>query len=146
MDNNFFKTLLCDFFADNSDISGYVYSVTFDPVNGLKTYHNTLPKQSEREIELKKQIYDKRKQINTFIADLNFESAIPLRDELKTLQTELEQEREFRKTEEQKNQDTKQTLRILQKNLDLAIDKEDYEGAAKLRDEIKILGEKFQEK
>lgn len=145
--SNFFNEWLNEFLRDFSTSSDnhsstYWKIVAYDPTTGKQIVRTSEDQEkSEKQIDLEKQISEKKSSIKKLVDGLNFEDAIPLRDKLKELQDELNVELEKRQDEKEKNKNSKILLKDLSDQLDKAVGSEDYERAGMIRDEIKKLKE-----
>lgn len=143
--SNFLKDFFADLFADfssnsNNTSSTYWKIVAYDTTTGEKIIRTSEDqKKSPKQIELEKEILEKKLAIKKLVDGLNFEDAIPIRDKLKELQDELNSEIGKIVDEREKNKTSKQMLKDLSLQLDAAVASEDYEKASEIRDEIKKL-------
>lgn len=126
----------------------YYYEVTsYTPEEGVKRAVKTnIPSlkqyKSEQTSKLEKTIAEKKRELQGFIREENFEKAIELREELKTLAIQLDSAVQSDKEEAEKRKSSQEILNDLQKKLNETIKAENYEDAAKIRDQIKELKEK----
>lgn len=94
---------------------------------------------SEATNDLKKTIEAKRTEMKQLAESEKFEEAITLKSEIATLTVELEKAIAADQEHWEKNKSARERLSDLTKQLDKAVKEEDYETAAKLRDQIKSL-------
>ncbi len=127
----------------------YYKMTTYSPEEGLKEQvktniegFNSSGYESEQTAKIKATIAEKKRELQTVIANENFERAIELREELKNFAVQLESAVQSDKEEIEKRKTTKEIFSDLQSKLAKTIKDENYEESAKIRDEIKALKDK----
>lgn len=96
-------------------------------------------KKSEGTLSLEKQISEKKIEMKKLAEQEKFEEAIVLQKEIAGLKAELEIAIETDKENNEKNKTAQEMLTDLSVKLKEAVDNENYEEAAKLRDQIKAI-------
>jgi len=96
-------------------------------------------KKSEGTLSLEKQISEKKIEMKKLAEQEKFEEAIVLQKEIAGLKAELEIAIETDKENHEKNKTAQEMLTDLSVKLKEAVDNENYEEAAKLRDQIKAI-------
>lgn len=140
---------LFELFSDTKNVSYYYETTIYTPTEGFKRYVKTnVPSlkeyKSEQTLGLEKAINEKRAELAKLISAENFEDAIVLRDELKNLAVQLESAVQSDREEAEKRKSSQEILNDLQKKLSATVQSENYEEAARIRDEIKQLKEKIE--
>jgi|688.fasta_scaffold1098022_1 hypothetical protein len=125
-------------FEIKTDLPFYYYVISS---NTAANY--TIPKssvvQSELTLELIKTIDEKRSKMKILAAEEKFEEAIVLKNELVTMQEELENSLKADAILNEANKSAKEMLIDLMDKLNVATKEEDYEFAVQLREKIKSI-------
>jgi protein-arginine kinase activator protein McsA len=137
-------------FNTKSDLPWHYYVVTTTTINGettknVKTNIPSLKTESEKKYLsektqlLEKEIKEKRAEMKKMAQAEKFEEAIELKTQIADLENKLSESKESDRMEFEKNKTARERLGDLQSKLALAVQKEDYELAAQIRDQIKSL-------
>lgn len=94
---------------------------------------------SEKTKQLKDSIKDKRLEMKKMAQVEKFEEAISLKKEISVLESELSESMKLDEIEHEKNKSASELLKELDIKLKSAVKNEEYEEAAKIRDQIKSL-------
>lgn len=137
-------------FNHKSDLPWYYYVVTTTTVNGqtnrdVKTNIPNMKTESEKNYlsektqALQKQIDEKRVEMKKMAQHEKFEEAIELKAQITDLESQLVESKEADRVEYENNKTARERLRDLNSKLALAVQEENYELAAQIRDQIKSL-------
>lgn len=117
----------------------YYYIVT--NVDGERKVRTNAPQikdtRSQTTKELEALVKEKRMEMQALAQDEKFEEAIDARRQLNDLELHLKNSKQIDEENYEKNKSAKELLGDLRKKLDEAVKVEDYETAAKIRDQIK---------
>lgn len=114
----------------------FVYMNTYSSNSDLTDEGFT---KSEGTLSLEKQISEKKFEMKKLAEQEKFEEAIVLQKEIAELKVQLEESLNMDKENHEKNKTAQETLTDLSIKLKEAVDNENYEEAAKLRDQIKAI-------
>ena len=128
-------------FSKGESTKPLVYYYVLTNVDGERKIRTNAPQvkdiTSEKTKELEALVKEKRKVMQALAQDEKFEEAIEARRQLNELELELKQSKVTDQENYENNKSAKEILGDLRKKLDEAVKVEDYETAAKIRDQIK---------
>lgn len=128
-------------FSKGESTKPIVYYYVITNVDGERKVHTNAPQakdiRSQTTKDLEALVKEKRKEMQALAQDEKFEEAIEARRQLNDLELHLKNSKKIDEEDYEKNKSAKELLGDLRKKLDEAVKVEDYETAAKIRDQIK---------